>query len=103
MSDKFSVTVDAQIAGLLPRFLANREADVTRISGALEQEDFEAIRAAGHGMKGSGGAYGFAEISRLGAALEECAERRDAAAIAALVANLADYLGRIEVKFSDAP
>lgn len=103
MSDKVMVTVDAQIAALVPRFLANRAADVDKIRAALAGADFEAIRAAAHAMKGAGGGYGFAEISRLGAAMEEGAQQRDAAAIAALVARLEDYLGRIQVKFSGEP
>lgn len=102
MSEKLMVTVDGQIAALVPRFLANRAADVGRIRAALANADFEAIRAAAHAMKGAGGGYGFAEISRLGAALEEGARQRDAAAIAALVARLEDYLGRVEVRFSGA-
>ena len=101
MSDRLIVTVDAQIAALVPRFLANRAADVDKIRSALAGADFEAVRAAAHGMKGSGGGYGFAEISRLGAAMEEGALRRDAAAIMALVASLEEYLGRVEIKFSD--
>lgn len=102
MSDKLIVTVDAQIAELVPRFLANRTADVGKIRAALAGADFEAIRAAAHAMKGAGGGYGFAEISRLGAALEEGALQRDVAAITALVARLETYLGRIEIKFDDA-
>jgi HPt (histidine-containing phosphotransfer) domain-containing protein len=99
MSDKLIVTVDPQIAALVPRFLANRAADIHKIRTALAGADFEAIRGSAHGMKGAGGGYGFPEISRLGAALEEGARQRDAAAIAALVASLEEYLGRIEVKY----
>jgi HPt (histidine-containing phosphotransfer) domain-containing protein len=99
MSDKLIIAVDAQIAALVPRFLSNRAADVGNIRAALAGADFEAIRVTAHGMKGSGGGYGFAEISRLGAALEEGARQRDAAAVAALVASLEDYLGRIEVNY----
>ncbi len=99
MPEKIIVSVDPLIAALVPRFLANRLADVGRIRAALASADFEAIRIAAHGMKGSGGGYGFAEISRLGAALEEGAQQRDAAAIAALAASLEAYLGSIEVKF----
>lgn len=99
MSEKLIVTVDAQIAALVPRFLANRAADLDKIRAALAGADFEAIRGSAHGMKGAGGAYGFGEISRLGAALEEGARRRDAAAITALLASLDEYLRRIEVKF----
>jgi HPt (histidine-containing phosphotransfer) domain-containing protein len=101
MSDKLIVAVDAQIAALVPRFLANRAADVDKIRAALAGADFEAIRIAAHGMKGAGGGYGFAEISRLGAAMEEAALRREVAAITGLVASLEAYLGRIEVKFID--
>jgi len=99
MSDKLIVTVDAQIAALVPRFLAHRAADVETIRAALAGADFEAIRVAAHGMKGGGGGYGFPEISRLGAAIEEGARRRDAAAITGLVASLDEYLARIEVKY----
>jgi HPt (histidine-containing phosphotransfer) domain-containing protein len=98
MSDKFIIAVDAQIAALVPRFLANRAADAGKIRAALASADFEAIRVAAHGMKGAGGGYGFPELSRLGASMEECALQRDAVAIGALVASLEAYLARIEIK-----
>jgi HPt (histidine-containing phosphotransfer) domain-containing protein len=100
-SDKLVIAVDAQIAALVPRFLANRAADVDRIRTALAAGDFETIRAAAHGMKGSGGGYGFSEISRLGAAMEEGARQRDAAALGTLVASLEAYLARVEIKPCD--
>lgn len=99
MTEKLIVTVDSQIAALVPRFLANRAADVDKIRAALADGNFEAIHVSAHGMKGAGGGYGFPEISRLGAALEEGARQRDASAIAVLVASLKEYLGRIEVKY----
>jgi HPt (histidine-containing phosphotransfer) domain-containing protein len=102
MSDKLIIAVDAQIAALVPRFLANRTADIGKIRAALAGGDFEAIRAAGHGMKGAGGGYGFPEISRLGAAMEEGARRRDAPLIGALAASLEAYLARIEIKPDEA-
>lgn len=101
MSDKIIIAVDAQIAALVPRFLANRSADVGKIRTALARTDFESIRAVAHGMKGSGGGYGFPEISRLGAAIEDGARQRDAAAIGALAACLEAYLARIEVQTED--
>jgi HPt (histidine-containing phosphotransfer) domain-containing protein len=98
MSDKLMLAVDAQIAALVPRFLANRAADVAKIRAALAGADFETIRGAAHRMKGSGGGYGFPEISRLGAAMEEGARQRDAASIGELVANLEAYLARIDIE-----
>ena len=99
MPDKLIIAVDAQIAALVPRFLANRAADVAKIRAALADADFQTIRVAGHGMKGAGGGYGFPEISRLGAAMEEGARHRDTAGIAALASSLEQYLRRIEVKY----
>ncbi len=96
MYDKPIIAVDAQIAALVPRFLANRAADAGRIRAALASADFETVLVAAHGMKGAGGGYGFPEISRLGAAMEEGARQRDAAAISALVASLEAYLARVE-------
>jgi HPt (histidine-containing phosphotransfer) domain-containing protein len=98
MADKLTIAVDAQIAALVPRFLANRAADAGKIRAALAAADFATIRSVAHGMKGSGGGYGFPEISRLGASLEESALQGNAAATAELVASLEAYLARIEVK-----
>lgn len=103
MSGKLIIAVDAQIAALVPRFLANRVADAGKIRAALAVGDFDTIRAAGHGMKGAGGGYGFPEISRLGAAIEEGARQRDAALIGALVASLEAYLARVEIKPAAGP
>jgi HPt (histidine-containing phosphotransfer) domain-containing protein len=99
MTERIIVAVDPQIAALVPRFLANRAADVGAMRAALARADFEAIRAAAHAMKGAGGGYGFPEISRLGAALEDGAQQSDAMAIRRLIASLEQYLGRIEVTY----
>lgn len=97
MTDKAAIAVDAQIAALVPRFLANRAVDVGRIRAALADAEFESIRVVAHSMKGSGAGYGFPEISRLGAAIEEAARQGDSTQIGALVSNLESYLARIEV------
>ena len=99
MSEKIFIAVDAQVDALVPRFLANRAADVGKIRAALAAGDFEAIRVTAHGMKGSGGGYGFPEISRLGAAMEKGARQGDAAAIESLAVDLDEYLRCIDVKY----
>ena len=66
----------------LEQFLANR--------------DFEAIRSMGHRFKGSGGSFGFEQISRLGATLEELAKEADTEGIRRAEAELSDYLQRVE-------
>jgi PAS domain S-box-containing protein len=66
------------IAGLRPKFLANRQLDLTKIRTALAAGDFDAIRVIGHNCKGIGTGYGFPEISETGAAIEKAATARDA-------------------------
>jgi histidine phosphotransfer protein HptB len=100
MPDKLVVNVDREIAGLVPRFLANRAIDVERIRSALACSDFDAIRITGHGLKGVGTGYGFPDISRLGAAIEEAARRHEAGEIASLAADLDGYLARLDVRYA---
>ena len=48
-------------------------------------------------MKGNGAAFGFAEISKIGQALEQAAQVGDKAAVSATLEALIDYLDRVEV------
>jgi hypothetical protein len=52
-------------------------------------------------MKGSGGGYGFDDITEIGAALEQAAKRKDNTAIGDELEKLASYLARIEVVYED--
>jgi CheY-like chemotaxis protein len=91
--------VSAELEELMPKFLANRRRDVEQIIAELANGDFERIRALGHGIKGAGGTYGSAVISRLGEHIEQAAVERNAGAIEADVTALNDYLERVELVF----
>lgn len=93
------VRVDADLEDLVPRFLENRRKDVTTLPAALDRGDYDAVRAIGHDMKGSGAAYGFDPITALGAGLEQAAkeERRDE--IVSLTDELAAYLEQVDVVY----
>jgi HPt (histidine-containing phosphotransfer) domain-containing protein len=94
---KILVTVDPDLADLIPGFLGNRRKDITAMQTALEQGDFETVRVLGHSMKGAGGGYGFDAITEIGAALELAAKSKNADAIRLRTADLAAYLDRVEV------
>jgi hypothetical protein len=53
----------------------------------------------GHGMKGSGGGYGFDAITNIGRKIEAAAKAGDAEAIRGGRDELALYLERIEVVY----
>ncbi|MGE0385616.1 MAG: Hpt domain-containing protein [Gammaproteobacteria bacterium] len=99
MAESIIVHVDPDLADLVPGFLDNRRADVVRMGTALDRSDFDPIRIAGHSMKGSGGGYGFDEITAIGARIERAALARDAAAVRAEIDALAEYLARVEVVY----
>lgn len=98
--ERIVVTVDADLKDLIPGFLQTRHEDVAAITAALEAGDWDAVYILGHSMKGSGGGYGFDEISAIGAVIETAAKAKDAAAAKTGAARLADYLGRIDIQYA---
>jgi histidine phosphotransfer protein HptB len=94
-----TVLISAELRELAPRFLAHRRGDADRVREAIDRADFETARVIGHAMKGSGSAYGFDEITTLGAEFERLAKAGDAAALEAAVTRLTEYLDSVEMTF----
>lgn len=88
---------DPEIASLVPGFLESRRDELQLCRQALEAGEFPRIQSSAHRMKGTGRGYGFDEISRIGAALEDSAYRRDGAAVARLLDQLDSYLRQVTV------
>jgi len=82
------------LASLLPGYLENRRADVAALRDALGREDLDRTRRLGHRMKGSGAAYGVAEVSRIGADLEKASCDGDTRGVARAIDELARLLDR---------
>jgi HPt (histidine-containing phosphotransfer) domain-containing protein len=99
VQEKEIVHVDGSFEPLMPKFLANRNKEVTAMQAALAAEDFETIRNLSHGMKGAGGSYGFDRISEMASTIEQAAKQSDAAIIRQELPRLENYLARIEVVF----
>jgi diguanylate cyclase (GGDEF)-like protein len=72
------VCVDPYLALHIPRFLENRRTEIERLREAARADDLGAVRAVGHKLKGSGGTFGFDDLSVLGERLEKTSERADA-------------------------
>jgi len=94
-----TIAISGELRELAPRFLAHRRGDVDRSREAIDREDFETVRAIGHSMKGSGSAYGFDEITKIGAEIERLAKAGNAHALEAVVTRLVEYLDSVEVTF----
>jgi HPt (histidine-containing phosphotransfer) domain-containing protein len=98
-AERIVVTIDPDLEEILPVFFSVRRKDIEAIAELLEQGDFARIRIIGHNIKGAGGGFGFDAISEMGQRIESAAERGAAADILACIAELADYLQRVEVRF----
>ncbi len=96
---KFLVHVDIELKDLIPGFLENRHKDTKSILKVLEQGDYETPRILGHGMRGSGGGYGFNVITDIGRAIEQAAKDKNPEEIRELVGELINYLERVEVVY----
>ena len=101
MSEKVIVYVDADLEELVPEFIENRYEDIEKINVCLETNEIGEIQRLGHSMKGSGGGYGFHEITTLGGELEQAAMRGDKNEIDDLNKKLSQYLEVVEVVYQD--
>lgn len=81
------------LADLRAGYLDHRRAELSSLEQALEQRCFAALRKAGHNLKGTGAAYGFAELTEIGRALEAAAKDENAAAIEVLLDQIDGYIG----------
>ena len=93
------VLVDASFESLVPRFLANRQADLQVLDAAHASRDFETLRTLAHKIKGAGGSYGFDRVSEIAATVEQAAKAADASTVAAALEKLRAHLEHVEVVY----
>ena len=96
MTTPIVVRIDPDLWALIPGYLANRQHDLARLPSLLEAADWLALAFIGHGMKGSGGSYGFDAISEYGARIERAAQTAQGDVVRGVAAELADYLARVD-------
>ncbi len=95
--DPIVVRVNRLIADLVPGYLAGRWEEVVEIRRLLGVGDLEALATIGHQLKGSGEAYGFREITLLGAQIEDAAGTDDVSTIRQAADRLEAYLRSVKV------
>ncbi len=93
------VRISRDLEDIAPIFLANRGKDLRKLRAALAKKDFATIQTLGHRMKGDGAGYGFDQITNIGTVMELAAQRHDHMAIEQHVAELEDFLRRVEVVY----
>lgn len=97
--EKIKVQIDKDIKDLIPDFIEARRNDFQRLPGLVAQKNYEQMITIGHGMRGSGGGYGFDEITRIGGVIEDAARCQNDQKILEMVKDLESYLSRIEIEY----
>ncbi|MEP6716098.1 MAG: response regulator [Terriglobia bacterium] len=82
---------------IVPGYLEARRAELPEMAHLLAASAFDRLARLSHNIKGTGGSYGFPELTRLGAALEMSAKRPDPGALSLHLNELKDYLGQIQL------
>ena len=93
------VMIDRDLEELIPGFLENRTRDVQNLKTASEKKDFKTLGSIGHSLKGVGGGYGFTRITEIGAEIEVSAKMNDIEKINGYIAEFAEYLDKIEIRY----
>jgi HPt (histidine-containing phosphotransfer) domain-containing protein len=97
-NEKIIIVIDDEdILEIIPDYLEMRRDEMGVLQAAFAQKDFDALRDHGHKLKGSGGSFGFDRISEIGGNLESASKSQDLPTIEQEIANLQDYLDRVEV------
>lgn len=84
--------IGPEVRMLVPGFLAARRRELVWMESCLADGDFEQISRLGHRLKGSGGSFGFPELTEVGGRLEDAAKHHDTAACEASLTDLARCL-----------
>jgi PAS domain S-box-containing protein len=91
------VEVPHELEEMAPEYLEARRRDIREAEALLDKGDFEPLRIMAHNMAGSGGSYGFHDLSQLGASLEFSARAADAPASEQYVSAIREYLERVQL------
>jgi HPt (histidine-containing phosphotransfer) domain-containing protein len=94
------VQIEADLSDLVPAFLAHKRDDARSMMAAIDSGDYATLSQLGHKMKGEGGSYGFDAITLMGAAIEQAALVKDAAAARRWAAELTAFLDTVEIVYA---
>tara|TARA_S200000501_G_scaffold247315_1_gene231722 strand:- start:16 stop:294 length:279 start_codon:yes stop_codon:yes gene_type:complete len=65
---------EAEWAEMQEMYIEHTSKELESIMDVLETKSFDSLRTFGHNIKGSGGMYGFNEVTEIGAVIETAAK-----------------------------
>ena len=98
-SETIVIQVNPRIGDIVDSYLEHRNQDVESLLEALDRGEFDTIKHLAHDLVGTGGSFGFEDMSLIGRSLESAAENKETAEIKLLVEDLAEYLCNVQVVY----
>jgi len=95
--DPIIIDVPEGLEELAPTYLEARRREVSLLLELLSASDHDRIRRLAHNIKGSGGGYGFAELTSIGASIEIAASEGSVPRVKEHLAELSEYLDRVQL------
>jgi PAS domain S-box-containing protein len=91
--------IDPDVKALIPWFLDGVEQEYRKMAQAFEKFDFETIKFAAHGLKGSGLSFGSADITDIGGRLEQTAKTKNHADTKLFLDELKETITKTREKY----
>ena len=83
---------DDEWAEMQEMYIAHTSKELAKIQEDLENRTLDSLRTFGHNIKGSGGMYGFDEVTHLGTEIEASAKAKDRDKIKSHLTELSIFL-----------
>ncbi|MEQ1729169.1 MAG: response regulator [Vicinamibacterales bacterium] len=88
--------IDPLLADLVPGYVREKRRQMADLRRLVAEGDMERLKRIAHDIKGTGAAYGIADVTRLGRALETAGQQGDASLASSLVEELDTLLARVQ-------
>jgi len=83
---------DEEWAEMQEMYISHTSKELAKIQEDLDNMAIDSLRTFGHNIKGSGGMYGFDEVTSLGTEIEASAKAEDRDKIKLLLMKLSNFL-----------
>ena len=90
-----SIEIPPGLEDIVPGYLAKRRKEVPEMFELLATSDFARLATLGHNLKGTGGGYGFPELTRIGESVERLAKQKNGEALSSQMIELRNYLDHV--------
>ncbi len=96
---KTIVTIDKDLADIVPGYLENRKNEVALFRECIAKKDFGQLLVLGHRLAGNAASYGFAPLTEQGRLIEKDAKAQTTEKMNEYVDFIESYLSNIDVKY----